>query len=383
MPKAESPPLAARTVRTHAKRYLNDCVPYSSTYTNPWALWWEKWYVRVISVAIVLLITALYIVIYPVILVITLIIDVVRYSKIGGFNVTRSFLFFLAYLFIELAAFVMFTSLYFWKLATNPSREKWMRANYKAQTIWGKYMVFEMIRKVLGIKLHVEFSPALTPGPKILFMRHVSFADTLIPQGTLSDKFGLRYILKRDLLWDPALNIAGSRTPQFFLFREAGGQGAMDVEIKGMSNLVSTLTPQTQAVVAIWPEGTRFTPGKRKKILESLQKKDADAYERAKQLNNTLLPRVAGALALLEVNKCADVFFCAHVGLEGAADFFEMVSGNMCNRTLRVRFECVKYADIPKTREARTEWIYDHWKAIDTWIGERQAENSKKDKKKL
>lgn len=83
---------------------------------------------------------------------------------------------------IEIIGILMCLGLYFWKITTFPNEERWLAANYKFQTIWGKYMIFEMIRRVLGIKLELEFTPSLTPGPKILFMRHVSFADTLIPQ---------------------------------------------------------------------------------------------------------------------------------------------------------------------------------------------------------
>jgi len=364
-------------------RHLHPYMPYTTPYTNPFALWAEKWYVRIISLTIVILITAIYAVVYPVILVVTLAIDLSQYSKVKGLNVTRSLTFFLAYLVVELIGILMCVGIWIWQMTTWPSHERWIEVNYKFQTIWGKYMIFETIRRVLGIKVELEFSPSgLTKGPKILFMRHVSFADTLIPQGTLSDKFELRYILKRDLLWDPGLNICGSRTPQFFLYREAGGENAMDIELKSMSDLVSSLTPKTQAVVTIWPEGTRFTPGKRKKILESLYKKDVTSAKIAEKLNNTLLPRVGGALALLEANKCADVYFCAHVGLEGAATFYEMVSGSLCNRVLRVKYECVKFKDIPKTQEERTQWMYDNWMKIDTWIGENQKQLSEKKKKK-
>jgi len=285
-------------------------------------------------------------------------------------------------MFAEIAGILMFTGLYFWKLVTFPSQERWIAANYKCQVIWGKNMVYDMIRVVLGLTVLVEGVNEIPPGPKILFMRHVSFADTLIPQGTISHRFAMRYILKKELLYDPGFNICGSRTPQFFLFREAGGVGSMDVEMLGMRNLVSSMTPKTQAVACIWPEGTRFTPNKRQRILDSLAKKDPESYQVALQLSNTLLPRTGGALTLLEANTCADVLFCSHTGLEGAADFFEMINGNMCNRTLHIRYESVKFKDIPKTKEERTAWLYDHWKTIDKYIAEHKGEDKKSKKNK-
>jgi len=363
-------------IRDH-KRHLHDYGPYSSKFSSPFALWLEKWYIRSVSIFVLLLALAVYLIFYPLIAVVALAIDLIRYSRIGGMNLTRSFAFFLVYMFVEIAGILMAAGLYFWKLVTFPSQERWLEVNYKFQTLWGKVMIFEMIRAVLGLRVRCDFEPDLPSGPKILFMRHVSFADTLIPQGTLSDRFEMRYILKKELLWDPGFNICGTRTPQFFLYREAGGEGAMDVEIQGMRSLVSSLTPNTHAIVTIWPEGTRFTPSKRQKVLDSLLKKDPEAYKVAQELHHTLLPRTGGALCLLEANKCADVLFCAHIGLEGAADFAEMINGNMCNRTLHIRYECVRFKDIPQGKEERIQWFYDKWKSIDEWIAAKQAEDTK------
>lgn len=121
----------------------------------------------------------------------------------------------------------------------------------------------------------------------------------------LSKDFQMRYIVKKELIYDPALNAGGSRTPNFFLYREVG-QGGIDVEMEAIRNLVRDFTPdvcigtqiidlctneptytmillsslyfsnryQLPAVTTIWPEGTRFSPKKREHVLASLQKKD-------------------------------------------------------------------------------------------------------------
>ena len=52
----------------------------------------------------------------------------------------------------------------------------------------------------------------------------------------------MRYIVKKELTWDPALNVGGSRSPNFFLYREAG-QGGIDVEMEAIRNLVRDMTP--------------------------------------------------------------------------------------------------------------------------------------------
>jgi len=368
-------------------RHLHEYGPYSSTFTNPLALWAEKWYFRSISLVLLVIIWILVVVLYPILILIGLPIDIYRYKKLGGLICCRVTTFFLVYLFSSVIGVIIFTIIYLVSWVTWPSRKRWLRWNYVWQYYWGARIFFEPGLKALGLQVEIDLpKEGLRKRPKIFFLRHASFADTLLPQGTLSKDYEMRYIVKKELIFDPALNVAGSRTPNFFLYREVG-QGGIEVEIEAIRNLVKDLTPDSPVAVSIWPEGTRFSYKKRERVLESLQKKDPKAYEIAKGLKHTLLPRLGGALALLEANPCADVIFCSHVGLEAAADFKEVFQGKICNAPVKVKFEQVKFEDIPKTKEARTEWIYQHWQSMDKWIDERiqttkQTNNNNKTNKK-
>ena len=57
----------------------------------------------------------------------------------------------------------------------------------------------------------------------LLFPRHVSVADTLLPAVFVSSRNGilLRHVLKRELLWDPCLDIVGNRLPNCFVRRDS------------------------------------------------------------------------------------------------------------------------------------------------------------------
>jgi hypothetical protein len=37
-------------------------------------------------------------------------------------------------------------------------------------------------------------------------------------------------------------------------------------------------------------------------------------------------------------------------------------------KQIRVRFWRVPYAEIPTGRDARIDWLFDHWARIDDWI---------------
>ena len=76
---------------------------------------------------------------------------------------------------------------------------------------------------------------SIAPGPVVLMMRHASLVDTLLPTVLVlrRHRIRLRYVLKRELLWDPALDLAGNVLPNYFLDRAStrrrcrGGPGAL------------------------------------------------------------------------------------------------------------------------------------------------------------
>jgi 1-acyl-sn-glycerol-3-phosphate acyltransferase len=122
--------------------------------------------------------------------------------------------------------------------------------------------------------------------------------------------------------------------------------------------------------VIIYPEGTRFTEAKRELIIDQLESK-GETYlaERAREFKNVLPLRLGGALNLLERNKAADVVFCAHYGFDGVVDLRDFLRGSLVGRVVRARFWRVPFASIPKTREERTDWLFENWARIDDWVG--------------
>jgi 1-acyl-sn-glycerol-3-phosphate acyltransferase len=127
--------------------------------------------------------------------------------------------------------------------------------------------------------------------------------------------------------------------------------------------------------ILIYPEGTRFTPEKREKILASIAKKHPERFQAASALKNVLPPHLGGPLALLERNERegADVVVCAHTGLEGTRDLRHFLNGSMLGAAIRVKFWRVPFAEIPLEREARIAWLYAWWTRVDSWIGEQRG----------
>ncbi|KAN0019680.1 hypothetical protein ACTFIU_002901 [Dictyostelium citrinum] len=407
-PTSSSSPSSSPKQRIPKKRYLHDYGRYSSEFNSGFRLWLEKWNRRSISISLILIVLVVLTLLFPVLAIVALALDLYHYKRRRGLNYVRILTFFESYLFIELIALISTFLIYFIHLlslivVSDPGKARFFRWNYWYQSWWGGEMLFGWSCYLLGIDVEVEvagdvnssfiahyydkgfkkrLADALGIGPKIIFSRHASFADTLVPQGIFSLFYHMRYIVKKELLWDPALDVSGSRTPNFFLFRDAGTDG-MEVEIEAIKSMVSDFKPTEPDVTCIWPEGTRFSKSKREKVLESFKKKnDTKNYELASNLKHTLLPRVGGVLSLLEANPCGDILFCYHFGMEASSDFGQMMNGELCNRVVKIKFEQIKYKDIPKTKQERIDWLLRKWVDIDQWI-DRQDKLYKNEKLSL
>jgi 1-acyl-sn-glycerol-3-phosphate acyltransferase len=172
----------------------------------------------------------------------------------------------------------------------------------------------------------------------------------------------LRYVIKKELLMDPALDIAGSWIPNHFVDRQATDPEA---EIKALRRLGTGLTENDGLL--IFPEGTRFTKERQERALASLQKKNPRFYKHVAGLRHLMPPHPGGALALLEASS-ADVVLVAHHGFDGFAQVKDIWAGGMVGQLVTVRLKRVPFSDIPEGRGHRTEWLFKVWQEMDDWI---------------
>ena len=89
--------------------------------------------------------------------------------------------------------------------------------------------------------------------------------------------------------------------------------------------------------IIIFPEGTRYTPAKRERILNKLEELgQTDVLEWARGYRHVLPPRTAGPLALFDraVQADADIVFCAHTGLERSSSFKDTFNGSLVGATV-------------------------------------------------
>lgn len=239
-----------------------------------------------------------------------------------------------------------------------PRWPKFLADNHRLQCAWSRALQ-RSAERIFRLEFHVEGDEALAGPGAITLARHASMADTIIPMVfyAIPHRIRLRYVLKRELLLDPCLDIVGNRLPNTFVDRDAEDSGP---EITRVADLARDLAPDEG--VLIYPEGTRFSEARRARVLDRLATRvDAAELARMQRWTDLLPPRLGGPLALLDANPGRDLVFCAHSGFEGSTHFSNLVNGSWTGAHIRIRFWRVPHESIPAELGARRAFLYAEW----------------------
>ena len=294
-------------------------------------------------------------------LVVGLLVDVVRWIT-GRHHAMAVRMFAFGWWYLLIGTVCLTRILGHWLVAGFGRNKASMReGSYRLQEWWAR-MLFAAVVRIFRLTVSVEGLDQIAPGPIIVMMRHASIVDTLLPNVFVTGKarIRLRYVLKKELLADPILDIAGNRLINHFVDR----QGDSIAEVKAVVALLDDVTDREG--VLIYPEGTRFTEERRDKVLAGLGDRDTGLAERARRLRRVLPPRPGGSAALLE--SAFDVVIAAHTGLEPLATIPGAWSGRIVGSHLRIRFQRFDGSAIPQTRRGRVDWLFDRWEEVDAWI---------------
>jgi 1-acyl-sn-glycerol-3-phosphate acyltransferase len=244
---------------------------------------------------------------------------------------------------------------------------RWLDLHFRLEAWWGG-MLFAAMTRLFGLRVEIEGEAEtnLDRGPYILLLRHVSAADTLLASALVSWPHGLRlrYVLKKELLWDPCLDIVGNRLPNVFVDRLSDVSGR---EVERVRELAADLGPRDG--ILIYPEGTRFSESKRAGVLERLREEgNAARIAYAESLTEVLPPRPGGVLGLLEAAPEADVVVCVHTGFEGIGSLKAIWGGALLYRRIRIQLRRISRGLVPATREGRMAWLMEEWQRVDHWL---------------
>lgn len=317
---------------------------------------------RLITIPAYVIAWLVWLVAVPLWLPLTIVVDLVGRSS---WVAVRSATLVAVYLSCEILGILASTGLWLWRRAVGADDEQWTHIHFRLEAWWGATLFWVVVR-LFGLRLEIDGDADLGHGPYILLLRHASTCDTLLASALVSRPHGmrLRYVLKRELLVDPCLDIVGNRVPNVFLDRTSVDA---EREIERLRKLARGLGARDG--VLIYPEGTRFSEHKRRRVLDRLRRnEDAKMLAYAESLAYVLPPRIGGTLALLEAAPTADVVVCAHTGFEGAATLAHIWKGALVHQTVRVQLRRVRRAEIPAGREARVTWLLDEWRRVGGWV---------------
>ena len=302
----------------------------------------------------------------PALLVVGLVIDVVRRVAFGvPPTAARLVLFLWVYLAAEVGGVAALAAV--WVASLGGRRDAWLRdVTWRFQQRWAGALL-GAVRVLFGLRLEVAGDDAVAPGPVIVLIRHASIVDNLLPANVVArpHRIRLRYVLKRELLADPCLDVAGRRLPNYFVRRGTGE--AEEVErVRALAHGLGT-----DEGVLIYPEGTRFTPERRARAIARIAERDPRLAARAERIRHLLPPRLGGVGALLDGAPDADIVVIAHHGFDGLRLISDIWRGGLVGLVVKVRVTRVPRSSVPEGRAARADWLYDLWQDVDDWLGER------------
>jgi len=239
------------------------------------------------------------------------------------------------------------------------------RDAHRALQGWWANSLLRWAGRLLGVDIEPVDLDGLPSDSFILLSRHASMADAILPAALVAGPMGrfVHYVLKRELQWDPALDIVGSRLGNHFVARD----GDTANESAAIERLAKGAEPNS--VLVIFPEGTYSTAESRRRIVASLRRKGADeAAARAEKLQQLLPPRPAGTLAMLRSQPDADVVVLGHVGLEGVAEFRGLRRQLPLSEPVRVRWWIHRRSELPTDDDGLIEWLHKRWEDLDQWV---------------
>ncbi len=236
--------------------------------------------------------------------------------------------------------------------------------HYRLMSWWAGALMWGM-GTALGRRPQVEGVEHLATGRAIVLSRHASLADSLLSAWSIATTARLhpRYVVKRELLWDPCLDVVGLRIPNHFLARAVDDNSA---ELEALRELARDLGERD--VVVIFAEGTRANPVKRARALERIAERSPERAARMSELRHLLPPRPAGSVALVEADPENDLVSAWHVGFEGM-DTFSGIISSLTSGVPAFRFVVTRHdrASVP-TGPAFADWLDARWLEMDSEV---------------
>jgi 1-acyl-sn-glycerol-3-phosphate acyltransferase len=227
------------------------------------------------------------------------------------------------------------------------------------------------MRWIFGLRFEGDGMELARGGPAVFLMRHASTVDTLLPETFVSIAHDMwpRYVLKRELLNLPTIDIGRRWVPTVFVQR---GSEDPDAELRRLRALTEDL--HTDEALIIYPEGTLFSPTKLTRAQQIVAERQPAVADLARRLRHVLPPKVAGPTVLLQNSPDSDVVVFGHLGLDSFEYPKDMWRGDIVGGTVRMKLWRYPAAEVPRDDDGFARWLYQRWVELDEWIDAQLAD---------
>lgn len=218
--------------------------------------------------------------------------------------------------------------------------------------------LFRGCARLLSLRVEIEGDGVDLCGPLIVLVRHTSIVDAAIPAMVFAASgTQLRYVLRRELVLDPWIDVATS-SGTHCLVNRSGSPVATARKIAALGKSIG------EHAIVLYPEGTRFSAAKRVAAIEALRETRAELADLAESMVNVLPPKPVGVLQLLSVS-AADCLVVSHRGLDGFSGPRDFLGGHVVGKRIHVGLHRVRTACVAP--EDRTLWLFRLWHDVDQY----------------
>lgn len=286
-------------------------------------------------------------------------------------SVMRTLLYFTLFFTVESIGLVWGLALWILRPFFFRDRARYVYANRVLQRWWSSHLFNDAIR-IFGVNVEVQNLEALEdPKPALVFCRHASTLDTMLPLAIVREMKNMRYVIKSELLASPALDYIAQRFPNVFVRR---GSDDPEGEIARVVELGQNLLHN--GCVVIYPEGTRFSEKKRDRLLEKFSQSNNRLLPATEALQRTLPPLREGAVRLVETMQDEDVVFIAHRGIDDTGGMNDLFRGTLTHAHFEIAMWRIPADEVPRERADAERFILENWLKVDAWACGRTLDES-------
>lgn len=215
--------------------------------------------------------------------------------------------------------------------------------------------------RLVGLDVRINAPTIPDDRPVLLLARHAGAGDSLLMVHVITDLLHRvpRVVLKRALLWDPAMDLCVRRLGGYFIGSGRRDRQRREAELRAFAE---SLQPGDMAL--LFPEGRNWTVGRHRAEVEAALA--AGNSERAAWLERhprVLSPRATGLRRILRAQPRIPVLVGGHQGLEDLASVRSIWRALPLDWPIHIDLIAVE----PPSDEHVEQWLNDEWGRLDAW----------------